>query len=543
MKNGCWEKIVFVCVCLLCAAGFFLRLYGLGSADPWYDEIMTQDWSYQNLQAEASFTGEPVIRLMKEKAELDRHPTVYYLLIYFWSFLFGGSIFSLRMLSVISNTAAAVMLYRFSSIVLDKESALSALALFVFSPLQIWYAQEARVYALSTFLIILWMFCLLSTERVNSGKTAVCALCGLLAFSADYLAGFLVLALLANFFWERMRGTKVLKGFILGVSAFSALLLCGCLLKKSLGGISCFWWIPLPSWTAIPVTLINMVIGYNNFPLQYAICGAGLFFVGAAGAIVLFRKDKRKAALLATGILFPLAGVFFLSRSAVPVYLDRALYPVCFFWYLFLAAGLSFGKKTGPITWTARIAVFLLVAVSLARYYQGEMPTENRYFQYHLGARSRQNYNYSQGIRYLKREARSGDFIGAADEEADAIIRHYFRNYSRAEERPRYGPLFIPRYSPVLVWIIGRRDIKNGLNGEDPGIYYTSSPGRGAEVKSFSGAAKEFKRIWLVSYVIDKGWERKENSRHVSRELEKKHKKLLERRFGGLIIELFEMGT
>jgi len=81
----------------------------------------------------------------------DFHPPLYYLLLKIWAGLFGTGEVGLRSLSVVIGVATVYLVYKIS------KSKLAALLLAT-SGLHIYYSQEARMYALATFLVCLSVF-------------------------------------------------------------------------------------------------------------------------------------------------------------------------------------------------------------------------------------------------------------------------------------------------------------------------------------------------------------------------------------------------
>lgn len=82
---------------------------------------------------------------------IDQHPPLYYFLLHFWTRLNGDSPYFARLFSVLFGTATIPIIYligkRMSGIVMG----LAAAAILAFSTINIYYAQEARMYTLLIF--------------------------------------------------------------------------------------------------------------------------------------------------------------------------------------------------------------------------------------------------------------------------------------------------------------------------------------------------------------------------------------------------------
>lgn len=85
----------------------------------------------------------------------DAHPPLYYSFLHEWLKLVpNGSEFGLRLPSALASIGGLVLIYHLGRRLFDERFGRIALALLAFSPLEIWYAGEARMYA---FVILAWL--------------------------------------------------------------------------------------------------------------------------------------------------------------------------------------------------------------------------------------------------------------------------------------------------------------------------------------------------------------------------------------------------
>lgn len=82
----------------------------------------------------------------------DFHPPLYYLVIHYWTLLFGTSEIALRIPSVIFGVGTIYVVYLIAKDLKFKHSLVAALFLAT-SGLHVYYSQEARMYAMATFLV------------------------------------------------------------------------------------------------------------------------------------------------------------------------------------------------------------------------------------------------------------------------------------------------------------------------------------------------------------------------------------------------------
>ena len=84
----------------------------------------------------------------------DTHPPLYYLILKFWTGIFGYSELALRTPSIIFGVVAIFVLYRIGKTFNDKVAWYTGI-LASFSPLLVYYSQEARMYSLTVLLVSL----------------------------------------------------------------------------------------------------------------------------------------------------------------------------------------------------------------------------------------------------------------------------------------------------------------------------------------------------------------------------------------------------
>ncbi|RJQ15118.1 MAG: hypothetical protein C4560_10950 [Nitrospiraceae bacterium] len=129
---------------LILAAGSLLRTYELSGQSIWLDEAVSIYHSRQNITH--------IISLQ------DPTPPLYYALLHFWTRLAGTSEFSVRMLSVLFGTASIFIIYLSASHTFNRRAGLYSALLISFSPLHIYFSQEARTYSLLFALTLLSMY-------------------------------------------------------------------------------------------------------------------------------------------------------------------------------------------------------------------------------------------------------------------------------------------------------------------------------------------------------------------------------------------------
>jgi mannosyltransferase len=139
---------------LLLLTAFALRLYRLDHQEIWGDE------------AHSAYVSKlPLLSAVSPRTETN--PPLYHLLLYFWVRLTGSSVFALRFLSLVLGVLTVPLVYHLTRLAFGVPWGLLAALLCAISPFQVYYSQEARMYALATFSTTLSMFLL---ARIVSGE-------------------------------------------------------------------------------------------------------------------------------------------------------------------------------------------------------------------------------------------------------------------------------------------------------------------------------------------------------------------------------------
>jgi len=126
--------------------GAFLRFHKIGEQSIWQDE------AYSALCSSQTFAD--VIKWQVQ----DSSPPLYYLLLKSWMSMKDMEEGWLRALSAVFGVLFLVSLFLAVKFILDYQTALFALLIATFSPYQIYYSQEARMYSLLSFLSIMIIY-------------------------------------------------------------------------------------------------------------------------------------------------------------------------------------------------------------------------------------------------------------------------------------------------------------------------------------------------------------------------------------------------
>lgn len=277
----------------------------------------------------------------------DTMPPLYYFLLHGWG-LVSGELWWLRLFSVSLSLASIGLLYGVTRRLAGENAGLWAALLAAISPLQIYHAQDLRMYALTTCLVMgyLYFFVRLWQRegRQRIGDWAGVILCSAAAFYAHNLAGFLLLSpyvfLLFRKAWKLI--------FRLGLAHTASLVLFSPwlnLLPGQVEKIQVAFWTPRPGVVEV---IQAGLLSAANLPLASNwLLTAAILSLGSLCLVGLEwwrrRKNLGGVALLAWAAVLPGLLLFLLSYLMRPLFVPRA----------FLAAYLAWDGLAGWAIWQA----------------------------------------------------------------------------------------------------------------------------------------------------------------------------------------------
>jgi len=124
------ERLVLSAIFLFC---FAIRVAYIDQKNLWFDEVFSWHMSISSFY-------EIIVRTTN-----DIHPPLYYFILKIWDFLFGDSVFSMRLLSAICTSFAVFFIYGISKRFMKPALAFLPIILYCISPLNLYYSQEARM--------------------------------------------------------------------------------------------------------------------------------------------------------------------------------------------------------------------------------------------------------------------------------------------------------------------------------------------------------------------------------------------------------------
>ncbi len=189
---------------ILGGVALLVRLIGFTRQSLWLDEAFSVFLASHRYPQIISFT-----------TSSDAHPPLYYLLLHIWMAFFGPSASAVRALSLLMSVAVALLVYLLGRAVASRRVGLLAAAFMALSSFEVWYAQEARMYAFTAFATTLALYGLIRALRDRRPVYwAIYAAGMLLGMYLDYSAFYVLLAGIIWFWLIGRHQTEVILPFL-----------------------------------------------------------------------------------------------------------------------------------------------------------------------------------------------------------------------------------------------------------------------------------------------------------------------------------------
>ena len=140
------------------ALGAFLRLYKIGSKSLWLDEACS-----------VYLAKLPLFDMLSQIIKTDIHPPLYNLLLHFW-IVPSTSEWYVHLLSALFSIITVWIVFLIGKNLFSAKVGIIACFITSISSYQIYYAQEARLYALITLLCTLSFLIFINALRTHNAK-------------------------------------------------------------------------------------------------------------------------------------------------------------------------------------------------------------------------------------------------------------------------------------------------------------------------------------------------------------------------------------
>jgi hypothetical protein len=388
-------------------AGATLRFWQLGGKSIWLDEAFSLSISQRSLSD-----------LFRMVVRTDAHPPLYYLMLKFW-LLFSQSETWVRSLSVIFSTLSILLMYLLvASLYQDKRAGLLGAAILAFSPFQIWYAQEARMYAALTFFILASAYFFFSALQRGEAKYWIgYVLATTLALYTDngaiwYLVTLVLFSLLSlRRYWNRAAGWLI-SNLVIGLMFLFWLPFLYLQVRQVTQG----FWLPPPS----PQTVIGALLDFQSY--NFPIIGLNLLYLAAIFVFAYIVPGKNWRRQFASLWLFLPLVISLLLSLRQPIFLSRNLIAASLGFYL-LTTDTIWKFQTKKVILALLLPLFVMNIVSIAR---------NSWFE------DKEAWRDAARVVALSTYKKPGGLVVFVPGFAEIPFQYYFKQYGVSVETQGY---------------------------------------------------------------------------------------------------------
>jgi mannosyltransferase len=346
-----WPVVVALGGIVALAAG--LRLWGLGHEGLWYDEGMTA-WLVRGTPGQ----------LLEGIPKTESTPPLFYLLTWCWVHAFGESVAGLRSVAAIAGILTVPATFLAARALAGARVGLVAALLVAVNPMLVWFARDARAYALLGLLVAtsLWLL-VRARDEPRAGRLTAWAVVAALALWTHYFAVFVVVPEAALLLLGAPRRDLVPRLLAIGAVGVAGASLLGFVQRQR--GAHTLYFTHTPLAGRVGQTAREFAVGFTPPARTAALVVAAAVAVLAVGLVVARgTRAERRAALLAGAIAVTAVGLPLALAAAGTDYFDArnvigALVPVV----LVVAAGLG-AARAGAVGLVAA-AVLAVSGVAL----------------------------------------------------------------------------------------------------------------------------------------------------------------------------------
>ena len=431
----------------------------------------------------------------------DPHPIFYYSVLHYWIKIFGTSEVAIRSLSAIFGILVIMFTYYAGSELIDKKVGILASILVLVNPLNLWYSQEARMYTLTSLLILLssyFFFKLLISER-NITRPILYVLTSVILIYTDYVGIFVLgVHLLFGLFYLIQKERMELK--------IKTVLLCyaGILMlylpwipnlyhKFSTGGAI---WMSAPTLGGGARTFIDLIgpgrgVLRSLLPstISYAFVRLTVLMtliILVVGIIISLRKKTEFSSLIAMTCFIPVI-MFFISITVSPIYNSRQISGFVPEIALMIATGLICAP---PLLSKIRFPFSLNKIFVLLFIFMVVMNLSNVYTVYNVDTKD----DFRSVAKYIEQNIQSGDIILLNASYAIKPFNYYYNGDVKAKGVSSVEELkvIIPEYERI--WLIRYQTWFTDPTGEIPGYLERTT--------THEITRKEFTGITVIRYEV-----------------------------------------
>ena len=280
-------------------------------------------------------------------AAADIHPLAYYTMLWGWMKVFGESLVSVRLLSILFGLGTVIMAYfLLRAMFANRRLVLLGTLGVALSPFQVHYSQEVRMYALLTFALSAATYAFWKGLQSSQRRWWVLfAFCAALATYTQNLAVFYLVPLALTPVLLR-RWDKVKMTFLAGTGALLLYLPWLLQLPAQFAKIQNGYWVERPTLSTVLNTLLSFVTNLPVNPPWIPLALTVALLVPTLAAYQTFLAVKARQPGIRRGLwlaymAFAPGLLMFIFSQWKPVYIERALLCSAVMFWLWMAWALT----------------------------------------------------------------------------------------------------------------------------------------------------------------------------------------------------------
>lgn len=460
--------VVFAALCL--------RLFQLGDESIWIDE-----WTSVTL-AQSS-----VLDILRNRSQSVNAP-LYFILLHFWTSVFGYSEFAIRLPSVLFGTLSVFLVFLVGRDLFDRFVGIVSAILLSVSLFHVQHSQDARGYTMMAALILLSIYFFLRLFRGDRWSSLGYILAsemlvythfyGLLVIVAQNIYALTVLGVGRQAHVLTIRRWLWLQSLLFILFAPWSIFF-----FHQVRSIQSGFWIPEPTFGSLKDTFLDYSNGRTELLFSFAA-------VASLGIISGLKTHARSVWLLCLLIVTALLIPFAVSKISAPVYYTRYTVAASLAFVVLVA----YGVRRLPIRHLRTGVLVAIVAISLAelRTYYGEQTKAP----------------WRELARDIDRHARSKDLLLFNDGSYADLMLNYYSTRTDLDGRGFNVGVVLPTEQ--------------------------SSQDRTESVEALDSITQDHARVWLVLYKSN------DTNGRIRGRLATLRREVSHRRYGGIELYVFQ---
>lgn len=359
MKLTSPSIIIFIII----IAGLVLRLVDLDGESLWVDEG----------HAIHVASLEPD-QLIKESSK-DNHPPLYSIILHYWKKITSGTLYYLRLLSVIFGVLSIYLIYIIGKELFDKNTGLISALILAFSVFHIQYSQEIRSYMMVVVLILLSYYLLIRLSKIPKLIFFILyIIINTLLIYTHFLGWFILFAQSIYFLLRYPIDINRIKPFIISNVIILILALPWLnILVARFYGLQTEFWVSKPTLLSIPQTVLVYAGSFTIFGIISLILFSALAFISIftfkEKKLIIRWSDNFQNYLFLLWMWIPILIPFIISVISAPIFIIRMTIGASLAFYLIIAHGFSFISRK-PIRIGLLILIIALSIGNIGIYYR-----------------------------------------------------------------------------------------------------------------------------------------------------------------------------